>query len=100
MSDLKHYQDVIRLPRVTERGTSDQEKNNAYHFIVASTANKVQIRQAVEKLFNVKVLSVNTMLRKGKAKKRFTRRGQESWTGSNWKKAIVRLKAGDAINFQ
>lgn len=100
MTSTSEMQNVIRLPRLTERGTADQEKNNAYHFMVAPSANKVQIRQAVEKLFGVKVLSVNTMTRLGKTRRQYTRRGWKLWTNASWKKAIVKLKPGSTINFQ
>lgn len=100
MTDLRQYQRILRLPRVTERGTADQEKHNAFHFLVAPEANKIQVRQAVEKVFGVKVLSVNTMNRKGKLRSLRTRRGISGWRESGWKKAIVKLKPGDTINFQ
>ena len=100
MTDLSAYQQILRAPRITERGTADQENNNAYHFLVAPHANKIQIRQAVEKLFDVKVLSVNTISRKGKARSMRTRRGMAMWNDSAWKKAIVKLKPGSTINFQ
>lgn len=100
MTQTSELQKIIQLPRLTERGTADQEKNNAYHFMVAPKANKVQIRQAVEKLFGVKVLSVNTLTRQGKTRRQYTKRGWKMWTDASWKKAVVKLKAGDTINFQ
>ncbi len=100
MSSLAEHQRIIKVPRITERGTSDQEKNNSYHFLVAPDANKLQIRLAVEKLFGVKVLSVNTMIRKGKPRRKMGRRSQKFWKTSDWKKAVVKLKAGDTVTFQ
>ena len=100
MTDLNEFRRIVKLPRLTERSTADQEKNNAYHFVVSRDANKIQIRQAVEKLFGVKVLSVNTVTKTGKMRRRITRRRQELWREQSWKKAIVKLKPGDSINFQ
>ncbi len=100
MTNMTKAQQVVRLPRVTERSTEDQEKNNAYHFWVDGKSNKIEIRQAIEQLFGVKVLSVNTLNRKGRVRRRMTKRGQNFWQESNWKKAVVKLKAGDTIRVQ
>jgi len=85
---------VIETLLVTEKGTRLQGQNQ-YLFRVAKDANKIEIRRAVEKLFNVRVTSVNTMHVGGKAK-RGGRRFQPGRTAS-WKKAVVTLKAGDKI---
>jgi large subunit ribosomal protein L23 len=85
--------DVVRRPLVTERGMKVLEASNTYVFEVHPRANKVQIRNAVEKLFGVHVLSVNTAIVKGKVKRR---RLQEAQLPDH-KKAYVRLKEGDAI---
>ena len=86
--------EVIKRPLITESAMSEKrEKTNVYVFEVHPTANKVQIRNAVEKLFNVKVLSVNTARVHGK----YRRHGRSMARQSDWKKAFVRLKDGDAI---
>jgi len=86
---------IIRRPLVTEKGTTLTEKANAYTFEVAPDANKVEIRKAIEKLFEVQVLSVKTMLRKGKTKGL----GWRSWRRPDQKRAVVKLQAGQAIDF-
>lgn len=85
--------DVIVSPVITEKATIQSEQNKVV-FRVAPTATKPQIKQAVEKLFDVKVLSVNTLVRKGKTK-RF--RGVEG-RQSDVKKAIVTLEPGQSID--
>ena len=80
------YSIIIR-PLVTEKGTYQSETLNAYAFEVAPQANKAQIKQAVEKIYNVKVLSVRTANRKGKPR----RTGYKWGTTSHWKKAFVVL---------
>ncbi|MGD0677893.1 MAG: 50S ribosomal protein L23 [Polyangiaceae bacterium] len=87
---------VIRRPIVlTEKANMLREKHNQVVFEVARDANKVQIRDAVQKLFNVHVTDVNTMLMRGKDR----RMGRGYAKMQNWKKAIVTLKAGDSIDF-
>jgi large subunit ribosomal protein L23 len=87
---------IIRRPIVlTEKANLLREKHNQVVFEVARTANKVEIRQAVQKLFNVHVTGVNTMLLRGKDR----RMGRGYAKTQNWKKAIVTLKAGDTIDF-
>ena len=85
---------VVKTIRVTEKGTTQSEKLNQYQVVVEKHANKVDIKHAVEKLFKVKVLRVNTMHVRGKARRKRTR--QYGLTPS-WKKAIVTLKQGDKI---
>ena len=69
------------------------EQSNIWGFIVDRRANKIQIRQAIEQLWDVKVLSVNTMIRKGKPR----RVGREWAKQPNWKRALVKLAADDRI---
>ena len=88
-----HTFDVLRRPLVTEKSTILQESQNMYAFEVDLRANKIQVKAAVEKSFNVKVLAVNMSRVKGK-RKRF---GGKLVTGPSWKKATVSLKAGDKI---
>lgn len=89
---MKSPYDIIIRPLVTEEST-DQMALNKYTFVVASDANKIEIRQAVETIFKVKVLSVNTLWRRGKEK----RRGRVSGKQPDRKKAIVTLAPGDSI---
>ena len=93
MSAKAEHYDVIRKPIITEKATMASEAN-AVVFEVAIDANKPQIKEAVETLFNVKVKAVNTLVTKGKAK-RF--RGQLGWR-KDVKKAYVTLEEGNAID--
>jgi large subunit ribosomal protein L23 len=87
---------VIRRPVVlTEKANALREKENQLVFEVARAANKVEIRDAVQKLFNVNVISVNTMIVRGKER----RMGRGRAKTQNWKKAVVTLKEGDSIDF-
>ncbi|MCA6070599.1 MAG: 50S ribosomal protein L23 [Endomicrobium sp.] len=84
---------IIKRPIVTEKATLLKEKDNKYTFVVNRDANKFQIKQAVESLFNVKVESVHTSNYAGKSK----RMGAHSGYKSDWKKAMVKLGAGQEI---
>ena len=84
--------EVIRRPLVTEKNTSQQALSK-YAFEVKKDANKVQVKQAVEKAFKVTVTGVNIITVRGKEK----RVGRKQVAGSPWKKAVVTLKAGDKI---
>jgi large subunit ribosomal protein L23 len=87
---------VIRRPIIlTEKATLLRERHNQVVFEVARDANKVQIRDAVQRLFKVAVTGVNTMLMRGKER----RMGRGHGKMQNWKKAIVTLKEGDSIDF-
>ncbi|HEX2215959.1 MAG TPA: 50S ribosomal protein L23 [Xanthobacteraceae bacterium] len=88
----RHY-DVILSPVITEKATTASERNQVV-FNVAKTATKPQIKEAVEKLFDVKVKSVNTLVRKGKARAFRNVKGQLS----DVKKAIVTLEEGHRID--
>jgi large subunit ribosomal protein L23 len=90
--------EILKRPIVTEKMTALQDKGQ-YAFEVKREANKIEIARAVEKKFNVTVLDVRTMRHKGKAKTQLTRRGRFSGRTAAWKKAIVRLKEGDKIEF-
>jgi large subunit ribosomal protein L23 len=90
--DPRHY-DVIRSPVITEKATLASESNQVV-FKVARTATKPQIKEAVEKLFDVKVKSVNTLIRKGKVKAFRGSIGEQS----DVKKAIVTLEEGHRID--
>ncbi len=87
---------IIRRPIIlTEKANLLRESHNQVVFEVARDANKVAIKDAVQKLFNVHVTGVNTMVMRGKMK----RMGRGYAKTQNWKKAIVTLKAGDSIDF-
>jgi large subunit ribosomal protein L23 len=87
---------VIRRPVVlTEKANALREKENQVVFEVVRAANKVQIKDAVQKLFKVTVTGVNTMIVRGKER----RMGRGRAKTQNWKKAVVTLKKGDSIDF-
>ncbi len=86
--------DIVRRPLITEKGTDLTATRNAYTFMVAPTANKPQIRRAIEALFKVKVLGVRTMVRHGKVKGRRMKSRKP-----DWKRAVVTLAEGDTVEF-
>ena len=90
--DPRHY-DIVLSPIITEKATNASERNQVM-FKVARNATKPQIKEAVEKLFDVKVKSVNTLVRKGKHKAFRGRLGEQS----DFKKAIVTLQEGHRID--
>lgn len=90
---------IIIKPIVTEKMTKLGEKLNRYGFKVDKDANKIEIKQAIEALYNVTVLEVNTMIAAPKKKSRFTKSGVINGQASAYKKAIVTLKAGEQIDF-
>ena len=92
MTDLKHY-DTIVAPVITEKATMSSE-NNQVIFNVAKTATKPQIKEAIEALFDVKVKSVNTLIRKGKTKRFRGVAGRQK----DIKKAVVTLQEGHSID--
>jgi large subunit ribosomal protein L23 len=89
---------ILRRPIVTEKMTTLHEKRQ-YAFEVEPSANKIAIARAVEKKFNVTVLGVRTVRCKGKIKSQMTKKGRFPGRTPDWKKAIVRLKEGDQIQF-
>ncbi len=90
---------VIIKPIVTEKMTEVSEKLNRYGFVVDKGANKLQIKDAVEELYNVSVTAVNTMVYAGKEKSRYTKSGVIVGRTNSFKKAIVTLAEGDQIDF-
>ncbi|MBQ8602440.1 MAG: 50S ribosomal protein L23 [Bacteroides sp.] len=90
---------IIVKPLVTEKMTAITEKLNRFGFIVRPGANKLEIKKEVEALYNVTVVSVNTMNYSGKNKSRYTRSGIINGRTNAYKKAIVTLKEGDTIDF-
>jgi large subunit ribosomal protein L23 len=91
---MEPYQ-IIKRPLITEKGMRCNEEQNTVVFQVDPRANKMQIRQAVETLFQVKVLRVNTMNMEGKKKRVRFREVKRP----DWKKAYVTLRQGDTITF-
>lgn len=90
------YQDIIIRPMLTEKSTSNLAFNK-YTFKVHKDANKIQVRQAIESLFKVKVVKVNTVTMRGKTRKRFRRNMVRT---PDWKKAIITLREGDKIQIE
>lgn len=86
---------IIERPLITEKGSLLLGETNRVSFQVRRDANKLQIKEAVEKIFNVKVLQVNTVLVKGK----YRRFGRKVGKTQDWKKAVLRLREGDKIEF-
>jgi len=92
---MKDITTIIKRPIVTEKGTSLRQDHNQVLFAVDKDANKIEIKQAVEALFNVNVEDVRTMNMNGKTK----RFGMHGYKRSNWKKAVVTLRDGESIEF-
>ena len=90
---------IIIKPIVTEKMTIQGEKLNRYGFIVDREANKLQIKAAVEQMYNVTVADVNTMNYHGKRKSRYTKAGMLTGRANHYKKAIVTLAGEDKIDF-
>ena len=92
---MENYHWVIEKPLVTEKSMEILNENNWVSFSVNRKANKIQIKTAIERIFKVKVVGVNTSNVIGK-QKRF---GRNIGVSQNWKKALVRLKEGEKIEF-
>ena len=87
--------DIIRRPLITEKTSIQKENANQVTFEVARGANRIEIKKAVEKIFNVNVTGIRTMQVKGKTKQR----GRILGKRRSWKKAVVTLAPGDRIDF-
>lgn len=90
---------IIIKPIVTEKMTVQGEKLNRYGFIVDRDANKLEIKSAVEQMYNVSVASVNTLNYHGKKKSRYTKAGILRGRENHYKKAYVTLAGDDKIDF-
>jgi large subunit ribosomal protein L23 len=90
---------IIIKPIITEKMTQAGEKSGRYGFVVNKNANKVEIKQAVEKMYSVTVESVNTMNYIGKMRMRYTKAGMQVGIANRHKKAVVTLKKGETIDF-
>ena len=86
--------EIVKTARLTEKGTRQNEKYNQYTVVADRRASKPQIKRAVEELFKVKVVRVNTLNVRGKLRRQRT---AQAGRDENWKKAIVTLKPGDKI---
>ncbi|AJE02535.1 50S ribosomal protein L23 [Geobacter pickeringii] len=87
--------DVIKKPLITEKTTIEKDTKNVVAFVVDRNANKIEVKEAVEKLFKVEVAEVNTVNIAGKVK----RVGRQVGKRSNWKKAYVTLKEESNVDF-
>lgn len=90
---------ILIKPIVTEKMTIQGEKLNRYGFVVDRTANKVEIKKAVEQMYGVSVVDVNTVNYHGKKKSRFTKAGILTGRANHYKKAYVTLAGDDKIDF-
>ncbi len=90
---MKDPRDIIITPHISEKSMRVMEETNTYTFKVALKANKTEIKKAIEEIFGVKVLKVNTARMPGKTK----RMGVHVGTTPEWKKAMVKLAQGDRI---
>ena len=93
---FNRYRTIIIKPVISEKSMEDGETNGKYHFCVASGANKVEIQSAIEALFNVRVVAVNTLNVQGKQRRRSPR--DRMGRTASWKKAIVKLAPGERID--
>jgi large subunit ribosomal protein L23 len=88
-----HPREIIIAPMLTEKSLTEKETNNRYMFKVSINANKIEIKKAIEKVFSVKVVKINTIRMKGKPK----RMGRYEGRRPDYKKAIVTLQADQTI---
>lgn len=91
---MKNPRSIILKPLVTEKGSRLREEGNKYLFSVVSDANKIDIKRAVQEIFNVKVKDVKTIIMHGKVK----RMGAFEGKRPDWKKAVVTLEEGQSID--
>ncbi len=91
--------EILFRPIVTEKLTALGEKLNRYGFIVHKRANKIEIKSAIEKMYGVSVVAVNTITYAGKVKSRNTKSGVIKGQRNSFKKAMITLKEGEKIDF-
>jgi large subunit ribosomal protein L23 len=90
---------IIKKPIITEKATSNSEKYNRFSFVVDRTANKIQIKQAVEKMYGVSITDVRTMnYGGGKSSVKYTNKGVVEQPSKQWKKAVVTVALGETID--
>lgn len=92
---MNEIRDILRRPLITEKSAILMEEENTYVFEVSERANKLQIKDAIERYFGVEVDAVRTLIVRGKVK----RFGRYTGKRSNWKKAYVKLADGHSLNF-
>lgn len=90
--------EILLRPKMTEKVNAQMEKENRYTFVVDKRANKLEIKNAVEEFYNVKVQDVRTSVVPAKNKSRFTKTGYVQGRKPSYKKAIVSLAEGDTID--
>ena len=90
---------ILKKPLITEKMTKAGEKLGHYGFVVDYKANKIEIKLAIEKMYNVTVERINTMRVPGKIKTRYTKTGVTPGTPGSHRKAVVTLKKGETIDF-
>ena len=91
--------EILQKPILTEKASALTEKSNRFTFRVDHRANKLQIKAAIEKMYGVTIVALNTMIVDGKAKSRNTKGGLVSGRSPKYKKAIVTLKDGETIDY-
>jgi large subunit ribosomal protein L23 len=90
---------IIKKPIITEKATDATEKSNSFSFVVERTANKLEIKSAVEKMYGVNVVNVRTLTYGGgKSSTKFTNRGVVEQASKVWKKAIITVATGETID--
>ncbi len=90
---MRQAREIVIAPMITEKTSSVKNATNSYTFRVSVNANKIEIAKAIENIFKVDVIRVNTICQRGKVK----RMGRYTGKRADWKKAIVKLKEGDSI---
>ena len=90
---------ILQKPLISEKMTGISDKLNRYGFVVHPKANKLQIKEAVEKMYDVNVVSVNTMNYKGKIRQRSTKTMLQKGRTKSFKKAIIAVASGETIDF-
>lgn len=90
---------ILIKPLITEKMSLDTERNNAFGFVVAMSANKIEIKKAVEKEYGVTVTAVRTVRVDGKTRQRYTKTGIVKGRTNGYKKAIVSIGEGEMIDF-
>ena len=91
--------EFLKKPILTEKASSLTEKSNRFTFQVEHKANKLQIKAAIEKMYGVNILAINTLVVNGKLKSRNTKGGLVTGRSPKYKKAIVTLKDGETIDY-
>ncbi|HYK75425.1 MAG TPA: 50S ribosomal protein L23 [Daejeonella sp.] len=91
--------EILKKPILTEKASSLTEKLNRFSFKADHRANKLQIKEAIEKMYGVNIQAINTMVVVGKMKTRNTKTGMVSGRIAKYKKAVVTLKEGETIDF-